>query len=241
MSAEIQLKLKNAESSIAFMREQHAKTLEGLHKEIQKLQQKNASEISWWRVEGGWKAVLKYAKPGIICTFSIHIYYVSIHRKPLKLLPHWGCRGRDMETRLDWLVDKYSYSTDCVLLWFDQSAVSLGWEVLDFDKYSHYCLLSVHVVCRDNMRWFSFSSFSQRQVLRDVMHLVCCLLQDWRLSWQWRGLVHSLLQVSCNIESNTASDVRNHLFCCISFLVCWSKMTPDGPKTCPAKDVGLTT
>ena len=53
MSAEIRLKLKNAESSIAFMQEQHAKTLEGLHKEIQKLQQKNASEISWWRVEGG--------------------------------------------------------------------------------------------------------------------------------------------------------------------------------------------
>ena len=88
MSAEIQLKLKNAESSIAFMREQHAKTLEGLHKEIQKLQQKNASEISWWRVEGEWKAVLKYAKPGIICAFPIHIYYVSIDRKPLKLLPH---------------------------------------------------------------------------------------------------------------------------------------------------------
>ena len=37
-------KLKNAESSILFMREQHAKTLEGLHEEIHKLQKKNASK-----------------------------------------------------------------------------------------------------------------------------------------------------------------------------------------------------
>jgi len=44
MLAQTQVKLKNAESSIAFIREQHARTLEGLHKEIQKLQQKNASE-----------------------------------------------------------------------------------------------------------------------------------------------------------------------------------------------------
>ena len=36
-------KVKNAESSILFMRQQHARTLEGLHEEIHKLQKKNAS------------------------------------------------------------------------------------------------------------------------------------------------------------------------------------------------------
>ena len=79
MAAEIQLKLKNAESSIVFMQEQHAKTLEGLHQEIQKLQQKNASEIHWW----GWKDVLKYAiidqirDNVILCMFPIqHTQYV---------------------------------------------------------------------------------------------------------------------------------------------------------------------
>ena len=44
MLAQVKLKLKNAEGSIAFMQEQHAKTLEGLHAEIQKLQRKNARE-----------------------------------------------------------------------------------------------------------------------------------------------------------------------------------------------------
>ena len=39
-------RLKNAESAIAFMRDQHAKTLEGLHDEIHKLQKKNASKLS---------------------------------------------------------------------------------------------------------------------------------------------------------------------------------------------------
>lgn len=43
MLARTRLKLKNAESSINFMQEQHAKTLEDLHKEIEKLQKKNAS------------------------------------------------------------------------------------------------------------------------------------------------------------------------------------------------------
>lgn len=42
MLAQTRQKLRNAESSIAFMQEQHAKTLEGLHHEIQKLQHKNA-------------------------------------------------------------------------------------------------------------------------------------------------------------------------------------------------------
>lgn len=42
MLAHARLKLKNAESSIAFIQEQHTRTLEGLHQEIQKLQQKNA-------------------------------------------------------------------------------------------------------------------------------------------------------------------------------------------------------
>ena len=44
MLSRARVKLKNVESSIAFIQEQHAKTLEGLHQEIQKLQQKNASE-----------------------------------------------------------------------------------------------------------------------------------------------------------------------------------------------------
>lgn len=44
MLARTRLKLKNAESSITFMQEQHARTLEDLHKEIEKLQKKNASE-----------------------------------------------------------------------------------------------------------------------------------------------------------------------------------------------------
>ena len=39
-------KLRNAESSLVFMREQHARTLEGLHEEIHKLQKKNASEFN---------------------------------------------------------------------------------------------------------------------------------------------------------------------------------------------------
>lgn len=47
MLARTRLKLKNAESTISFMQEQHAKTLEDLHKEIEKLQRKNASMISY--------------------------------------------------------------------------------------------------------------------------------------------------------------------------------------------------
>jgi hypothetical protein len=39
-------KLRNAESSLVFMREQHTRTLEGLHEEIHKLQKKNASELN---------------------------------------------------------------------------------------------------------------------------------------------------------------------------------------------------
>lgn len=70
MAAEIRLKLKNAESSIAFMQEQHAKTLEGLHQEIQKLQQKNASEIHWL----GWKDVLIDIIIQVLCQFPIHIH-----------------------------------------------------------------------------------------------------------------------------------------------------------------------
>ncbi|CAI8010073.1 Coiled-coil domain-containing protein 92 [Geodia barretti] len=42
MLARARLKLKNTESSIAFIQEQHTRTLEGLHQEIQQLQQKNA-------------------------------------------------------------------------------------------------------------------------------------------------------------------------------------------------------
>ncbi len=43
MLARTRLKLKNAESSISFMQQQHARTLEDLHKEIERLQKKNAS------------------------------------------------------------------------------------------------------------------------------------------------------------------------------------------------------
>lgn len=46
MLAHARLKLKNAESSISFIQDQHTKTLEGLHHEIQKLQQKNARQYS---------------------------------------------------------------------------------------------------------------------------------------------------------------------------------------------------
>lgn len=45
MLAQARLKLKNAESSMAFMRDQHAKTLGGLHEEIKQLQRKNASKF----------------------------------------------------------------------------------------------------------------------------------------------------------------------------------------------------
>lgn len=45
MLAHARIKLKNAESSIAFVQEQHAKILKGLHHEIQKLQQKNARQF----------------------------------------------------------------------------------------------------------------------------------------------------------------------------------------------------
>ena len=43
MLAQLRIKLKNAECAVAFLQTQHAKTLEGLHHEIQKLQQQNAS------------------------------------------------------------------------------------------------------------------------------------------------------------------------------------------------------
>ena len=46
MLARARLKLKNAESSIAFIQEQHTRTLEGLHQEIQNLQQKNARQLT---------------------------------------------------------------------------------------------------------------------------------------------------------------------------------------------------
>ena len=45
MLARARLKLKNTESSIAFIQEQHTRTLEGLHQEIQQLQQKNARQL----------------------------------------------------------------------------------------------------------------------------------------------------------------------------------------------------
>jgi len=48
MLAQTRLKLKNAETSIAFLQEQHGKTLEGLHSEIQKLQKQNASEYRYF-------------------------------------------------------------------------------------------------------------------------------------------------------------------------------------------------
>ncbi len=47
------MKLENAESSLMFMQEQHSRTLEGLHLEIQRLQQKNASECRSLREERG--------------------------------------------------------------------------------------------------------------------------------------------------------------------------------------------
>lgn len=46
MLARTRLKLRNAEKSISFMQDQHAKTLEGLHQEIDKLQKKNARKFS---------------------------------------------------------------------------------------------------------------------------------------------------------------------------------------------------
>lgn len=46
MLTRARLKLKNAESSIAFLQDQHTKTLGGLHHEIQRLQQKNARQFS---------------------------------------------------------------------------------------------------------------------------------------------------------------------------------------------------
>lgn len=45
MLAEARMKLKNAESSIAFLQTQHAEILQGLHAEIQMLQQKCAREL----------------------------------------------------------------------------------------------------------------------------------------------------------------------------------------------------
>lgn len=42
MLAQLRIKLKNAECAVAFLQTQHAKTLEGLHNEIQKLQIQNA-------------------------------------------------------------------------------------------------------------------------------------------------------------------------------------------------------
>ena len=45
MIARTRLKLRNAEKSISFMQEQHAKTLAGLHQEIDKLQKKNARKF----------------------------------------------------------------------------------------------------------------------------------------------------------------------------------------------------
>ena len=44
MLAETRMKLRNAESSIAFLQAQHAEILQGLHAEIQTLQQKCARE-----------------------------------------------------------------------------------------------------------------------------------------------------------------------------------------------------
>lgn len=45
MLAETRMKLKNAESSIAFLQTQHAEILQGLHAEIQTLQQKCARKL----------------------------------------------------------------------------------------------------------------------------------------------------------------------------------------------------
>ena len=45
MLAETRMKLRNAESSIAFLQTQHAEILQGLHAEIQTLQQKCARKF----------------------------------------------------------------------------------------------------------------------------------------------------------------------------------------------------
>jgi len=45
MLAEARMKLRNAESSIAFLQTQHAEILQGLHAEIQTLQQKCARKL----------------------------------------------------------------------------------------------------------------------------------------------------------------------------------------------------
>ena len=45
MLAETRMKLRNAESSIAFLQTQHAEILQGLHAEIQTLQQKCARKL----------------------------------------------------------------------------------------------------------------------------------------------------------------------------------------------------
>lgn len=51
MLAETRMKLKNAESSIAFLQSQHAEILQGLHSEIQTLQQKCARKLQlFWFV-----------------------------------------------------------------------------------------------------------------------------------------------------------------------------------------------
>ena len=45
MLAETRMKLRNAESSIVFLQTQHAEILQGLHTEIQTLQQKCARKL----------------------------------------------------------------------------------------------------------------------------------------------------------------------------------------------------
>lgn len=42
MAAPVEIKLRNAESSILFMQQEHAKTLQALHQELHKLQKKCA-------------------------------------------------------------------------------------------------------------------------------------------------------------------------------------------------------
>ena len=42
MAAPLTVQLRNAESSVLFMQQEHAKTLQGLHQELQKLQKKCA-------------------------------------------------------------------------------------------------------------------------------------------------------------------------------------------------------
>ena len=42
MAAPIEIQLRNAQSSILFMQQEHAQTLQGLHQELQKLQKKCA-------------------------------------------------------------------------------------------------------------------------------------------------------------------------------------------------------